>query len=758
MNLNFRRWLPLVLLIVAGLALGQDAEPPLAEEFDLDRIRSATVFVMQTQAVSDDLFVTCVSSGTVVTRGGLVLTNAHTVLQSEACPGDTFVIALSIRADAPPVPKYRASIVQAASGIDLALLQIDRELDGRPIEPGTLVMPFVELADSNEAQLDDTLVIVGYPDLGNQSANVLRTTISGFTSEPGSANRSWIKTSGESIASMMSGGGAYNRRGQMIGIPTTAPISTLNGAGSCIPLQDSSGDGLVNTADICVPVGGFINVLRPANFARSLLRAASLGLTITKVSQDPTIRDSGGRPTFSRLFFAPSVTVEGMPSTVIESLPTGSTDLFLFFDYTNMTPETVYALQVTVNGIPDPTFSLSPVRWSGGERGMWYIGTQNQSLPNGVYEFTLSINGITQGSNSIIVGGAAQQEPTFSTIAFGLLTDGSVGGNGYVLGTGNAVAAQFIYQNMTADLYWTGRWFYNGEQLTLSPDRVQWDAAQFGSGGAHTISIQSPQGLLPGTYRLELYLGASPEAQALAATADFIIAGAQEGNLPRIFSDVYFVTAAAPAEAPDALVLSSFPAGTPRLYAIFDWTQIASGTLWSMRWLVDGEPFYEETLPWSNVSGGANFITELTAPNSIPDGTYTMELRIGNVLIERVQAQVGIGQLPIDRFADPTGIQLGGQIIDADTREGIPGVTFVLIGEEFSVSDFVWDQSQVYALAVTDRSGRFQLDRPLQLEAPYSVIIHASGYLPISRDGFELDDETPNPLDLTIEMIRDTAP
>src|SRR6185295_9031288 len=85
----------------------------VADDFDLQRIESATVFIMQARSTTDDFFITCVSTGTIVSRGGLILTNAHSVLQSASCPGDTIIIALSIRPDEPPVPKYRAEIAQS---------------------------------------------------------------------------------------------------------------------------------------------------------------------------------------------------------------------------------------------------------------------------------------------------------------------------------------------------------------------------------------------------------------------------------------------------------------------------------------------------------------------------------------------------------------------------------------------------------------------------------------------------------------------
>ena len=44
---------------------------------DIDRLQRATVYIMQSENVGTNLLVTCVSSGTIVSRDGLILTNAH---------------------------------------------------------------------------------------------------------------------------------------------------------------------------------------------------------------------------------------------------------------------------------------------------------------------------------------------------------------------------------------------------------------------------------------------------------------------------------------------------------------------------------------------------------------------------------------------------------------------------------------------------------------------------------------------------------
>ena len=111
--------LSLIILLALNLnTIGQAQTPP----FDVDRIRRATVMVMQTELVAGKPVVTCVSSGTFVSRDGLILTNAHSTSPNSDCPGDQIIIALSIRPDEPPVGTYQADIIEVNEGLDLGLL------------------------------------------------------------------------------------------------------------------------------------------------------------------------------------------------------------------------------------------------------------------------------------------------------------------------------------------------------------------------------------------------------------------------------------------------------------------------------------------------------------------------------------------------------------------------------------------------------------------------------------------------------------
>lgn len=741
------RYLVTMLVLTTAL-LTIAAHPAGAQEagFDTGRTQRATVFVMQARAERNNLIITCAGSGTIVHRSGLVLTNAHHTMPNDACPGEVIIIAFAAEADGAPVPRYRAEIVQANPGIDLALLRINRQFDGRLIEPDSLALPFVEMADSSQVRLDETIFIVGYPGIGNDPVEVHRGTISGFAFEPSGVGPAWIRTRAE-IPGTMTGGGAYNQAGQLIGIPTTAPVRNPEAGVNCQAIQDTNNDGLVSSSDICIPTGTFINSLRPADFARPLLRAASLGLTIDKPLQPATRTQTDDAPSFSRLFFAPSVNDAGMPTSIVSQLPAGSNSLYLFFDYENMTPETVYELRVTTDGIPNQTFSLAPVRWSGGERGLWYIGSGDQPWPNGVYDFTLFADGRTAGNARLVIGGAPETMATFSDIVFGIVDNrGTPLGNGFVLPAGNIANARFIFRNMQAGTPWAAIWYYDGIEVA----RIQADWSDIdGENGAKTIPIEDPNGLPPGTYRLELYID-----NRLSATSDFIIAGAQQGVFPEVFTDPHFTTASTPAEAASASAISSSTSAINSLYGVFNWQQIAPGTLWTLRLSVDNNVFFEQTTPWSNVETGSSYLVRLSGENGIPDGTYQMELLINNVPLASATTQIGIGQLPIDRFATVNGLQLRGHIFDARTGQGIAGITFVVITEDFSIADFVWRQDQVYATATTDRNGSFQVDRLLEFDVPYSIIIAADGYLPIAADGFEVTTEMPNPLDLSIPLTQ----
>lgn len=721
--------------------------PPLVE-LNEEVIKQATVFLMQTYQNQNQPIISCVGSGTLISADGLILTNAHTALPSETCRSDRVVIAVTVRLDEPPVPTYTAEVIEASAGLNLAVLRINGYLDGRPIEPGTLRLPFVELGNSDAIALDDTITVVGYPDLGNTPVEVTRGTVTGFTAEARAGDRAWVRT-GAVIPGTMTGGGAYSREGRLIGIPTIAPSQAGGEPLDCRFLQDTNLDGRANTSDACVPVGGFISALRPANVARGLVRAATLGIRQGPDLTSTPLAPPEGEPSFSRLFFATRVNEAGVPANVVGSAPSGITSLYLFFDYQNMVNGMIYELRVTVDDATEAIYGLPPATWSGGRSGTWYIGSSNIPWKNGVYFFRLFIEGREVASRSIVIGSGPTSEPGFSDIVFGLIDrdTGGLVGTSYVLPEGAAIQARFNYRNMVPGTPWTYIWYYEGRELARGNEVWALEAQ-----GTHVITAQAE--FLPGRYRLELGVN-----NTLSATADFVVAGGAEASRPVIFTDLRVSTQQPGATETVQPARSEFPSGIETLVVFFDWRLIGPGTPWTWRWLIDGDLLIEVTEPWDAPPDGENYYLTLDSLQGLPDGTYTLEISIQNVPLASVSARVGLGQLPVGTFASAEGVQMVGRITDAATGQGIPGAMFIVLRPEYSVEDFTWSQSQVLGTSLADSQGFYQVpvllprgteDDPVL----YSILVRAEGYLPVSADAIPIAADTASPVEINVELSR----
>ncbi len=732
--------------------------------FDSFGVRRATVQVTQvSHAANGQPVIACVGSGTLVSVDGLILTNAHLARSSSLCKSDALLISLTVQTDPsssaqgqPPIATYYADVVEMNLGWDLAVLRIARTLDGRAVNRGTLVLPYVALGDSETLVLDQTIQIAGYPlgdDKTNGAVSVRPATISNFTDEARVGSHAWIKTNA-SIAGGMSGGGAYNSAGNLIGIPTIEPSPGT--AEACRLIQDTNGDGRVDGQDTCVPTGGFINALRPARLARGLVLAAQLGLRSGGAGAlPPSVSSNPTAHIFDRLLTAPGVTTAGMPTTLADTFPGGTKSLYLFFDYHSMQDGLIYELRTTIDGIPNATFSLAPALWSGGSDGLWYIGGHEQVWPNGAYTFTLLIEGVRSASKQITIGGVASTVPTFSDILFGITDPTAPLGasdapqtllvTGNVLPTGDTIYADFVYNNVSPTTVWGQRWYYEGQPIA-SPTKQSWNGD---ANGKRQISAKSTKtnALQPGRYRIELIID-----DRLAATADFVMAGGEVRSKPDIFS---LPTFASDITTNKVITSSSFPKTIPHLYALFNWHDLAPGTPWTWRWTVDGNPLFEDTTLWPGAITGTGSTLVIDSDGQFVDGSYTLELLVEGVSMGKASVKVGLGQLPATTFAKATGVLVQGQIVNTETKKGIAGASFIVLVDTVSTKDFNGSAADIAQMVITDSEGRFQLTKLLTRGTAYSVLVIAHGYLTLSTDSLTIDDKTKNPLVLSFEMNKD---
>ena len=337
-----------------------------------------------------------------------------------------------------------------------------------------------------------------------------------------------------------------------------------------------------------------------------------------------------------------------------------------------------------------------------------------------------------------------------------------VGAN-FVIPEGNIIRARFSFANMRPGLQWRQVWYIGDTPLQGGNLVNAWEIPE-AQGNTDLPVIESAEGFPATRYRLELYIILEDGTETMSLTSDFVVAGGAGGlnNAEAlIFSNFRF------AQGQNANLplgqTENFPANAEAVYVFFNWSLISTGTPWTWRWYVDDDLLIEQNTQWATDANGENYFISLVGDPGLPEATYRFEVEIGGIPLTRgidVETEVGIGQLPVDAFASAEGIQISGQILDAETGEGISGAMFIVLFPDFSIEDFVWDNEQILGQALADDKGFFQIAELLPrgtLEEPilYSVLLRAEGYLPMSADGIIVTDETESPLHLTIEMNRD---
>ena len=136
------------------------ATPPGAEE-EHRRIRHlirATVQIIALQEGPNGYQPLWTGSGTIVSPDGYILTNAHVATDPDpAYRPDALGIALTSHSDEPPELTYLAEVVAVDPRLDLAVLRIATDLNGRPVDPASLNLAYVPLGHSHHRELGDRL-------------------------------------------------------------------------------------------------------------------------------------------------------------------------------------------------------------------------------------------------------------------------------------------------------------------------------------------------------------------------------------------------------------------------------------------------------------------------------------------------------------------------------------------------------------------------------------------------------------------------
>jgi S1-C subfamily serine protease len=406
-----------VLLIIAGiwfvarLRSGPDGEASAFGGPDgptinptVDQLAQATVQIIGLDQVDQPL---CSGSGTFVSTDGLILTNAHVVTSDELCGFDSIGIAVTLDSGRPPDLLYRAETLAIDPELDLAVLGVSAPLD--PGDPVPIVFPALDLGDSDNLGIGDDLRILGYPEIGGETITFTNGSVSGFTAQAGVGDRALIKTDA-TIAGGNSGGAAVDLDGRLIGIPTKARATETGPAVDCRPLADTNGDGEVDELDNCVPIGGFLNGLRPINLARDLIDEAGSVEVGPVEAERPRVEVDPALVMMSRPRFSIGQ-AEDNPVELVETATGGIEELCLFVDWRGIPDGAEWDGIWWYNGDIVDDYSLVGQLWEFGNEGsnFWICAIDNANgLGAGLYELGFFLNDNLVFAEGIVV----TEEPT----------------------------------------------------------------------------------------------------------------------------------------------------------------------------------------------------------------------------------------------------------------------------------------------------------------------------------------------------------
>ncbi len=161
----------LAVVLGAGALVATRGQGHASTTPNLDRLKLATVRLVDDQQTES-------GSGTIITRDGVILTNAHVAKPSAIDPSasdpDYLTVYITQQPDEPAQPRYRARVVEAGSEWrDLAVLRIYAHADGTPVERSGLALPTVPLGDASTVRTGGGVWVLGFPGISGLAQHTL---------------------------------------------------------------------------------------------------------------------------------------------------------------------------------------------------------------------------------------------------------------------------------------------------------------------------------------------------------------------------------------------------------------------------------------------------------------------------------------------------------------------------------------------------------------------------------------------------------
>jgi S1-C subfamily serine protease len=185
---------------------------------DVERLSESIVMVAPGIYVGGDFEPIASGSGTIVDESGLILTNYHVVDPDLVGPYENIALYVAGSPEDVPDLTYFGGLAAWDDELDLAVIRITDNRNSIEIDPEALDLETVRTRDTDDLEIGGNLTVLGYPVIGEGSLELTKGYISGLLASEG-LKQAWIKTDAR-IAAGNSGGGAFDERGYLVGVPT----------------------------------------------------------------------------------------------------------------------------------------------------------------------------------------------------------------------------------------------------------------------------------------------------------------------------------------------------------------------------------------------------------------------------------------------------------------------------------------------------------------------------------------------------------
>ncbi|MCI0708830.1 MAG: hypothetical protein L0154_01590 [Chloroflexi bacterium] len=377
-----------------------------------------------------------------------------------------------------------------------------------------------------------------------------------------------------------------------------------------VPTQVSIGVSLTQTAQSQPIV---------VTATQSTQQSATVRPTSTQFQSSGTSVSPGsvtGSPVFSGLSFGASA---GGPNQT--TFPNGTEEVYVRWNYSNVpigtTMRRVWYKDGAVVVSREEDWSTN---WgTSGRLTHIKLFDYDVGLDSGNYYVVISLpvyNVSIDGNFSIT--GSTSGTASFSNISTATSRDGQTVS---VMPYGTQeVFVRWDYANIPAGSTMQRDWYHNGTNIV---SRSEAWSTNWGTTGRLThISLYdftSGFGLQPGNYRVVIYLTNQPSVKV---ETTFTI----QSNVGPIFSNLRMKT------SPDGLNQTAFPAGTTRVYAVWDYSNIPVGAQVHRIWRRNEQIFADRTEAWDfNKYGTSGTVTDVYIFDEISglsSGNYLVEISL----------------------------------------------------------------------------------------------------------------------------------